>query len=410
MKRRNFIISAAAAPLAAESFGIGAALAQDVPIRIGMTVSSTGTFALAAQSGLRGAEIWIDDVNGRGGIELGGKKRKVELVKLDDRSDKTLVPKVYETLLKEEKVDLLFAPFGSTLTAAAVNATEAAGKFMVNWSGSADSLYAQGYKYFVSATQIAGSLLGNPGVEALHAVGCKKIAFAYLDEPFPAALTQGSVALAKKLGMDVTINEKFAKGTKDFNILIQKAKASGAEAFYPTAYEGDQMTIARQLREANVDFNAVYMVYASQPQFLQQAGKDGLYLLSQTLLHEKINWKVTNGLNRAQMMERYAKLFPKAQYTADFQTALAYGAGVVTEELIRSSQSLDAAKLKEAALKLNDKIVTVTGEYRIDETGKQFKNAFSIMQNLPGGTEVVFPAAVATAKTVYPVPPFAQRK
>jgi branched-chain amino acid transport system substrate-binding protein len=152
------------------------------------------------------------------------------------------------------------------------------------------------------------------------------------------------------------------------------------------------------------------MVYASQPQFLQQAGKDALYLLSQTLLHEKINWKVTHGLSRAQMMERYTKLFPNAQYTADFQTALAYGAGVVTEEIIRTAQSLEAAKLKEAALKLSDKIVTVTGEYQIDETGKQFKNAFSIMQNMPDGPEVVYPPQVATAKAVYPVPPFDKRK
>ncbi len=409
MKRRAFILSTAI-PAAAAGLGIAPARGQEGPIRIGMTVSSTGTFALAAQSGLRGAEIWVDDVNSRGGIDIGGKKRKVELVKLDDRSDKTTVPKVYETLIKEEKVDLLFGPFGSTLTGAAANATETAGKFMVIWSASADSIYAQGYKYIVSATQIAGSLLGQPGVQALHGMGAKKIAFAYVDEPFPASLTAGAVELAKKLGIEITMNEKFAKGTKDFNILIQKARASGADAFYPTAYEGDQMTIARQLREANVNFNAVYMVYASQPQFLQQAGKDALYLLSQTLLHEKINWKVTHGLNRAQMMERYNKLFPNAQYTADFQTALAYGAGVVTEEIIRTAQSLEAAKLKEAALKLSDKIVTVTGEYQIDETGKQFKNAFSIMQNMPDGPEVVFPPQVATAKAVYPVPPYDKRK
>ncbi|HEX2889848.1 amino acid ABC transporter substrate-binding protein [Vineibacter terrae] len=409
MKRRIFLITTAASALAT---GSGAALAQaEPPIRIGMTVSSTGTFALAAQSGLRGVEIWVDDVNARGGIEIGGKKRKVELVKLDDRSDKTTVPKVYETLIKDEKVDLLFGPFGSTLTAAAVNATETAGKFMVIWSASADSIYAQGFKYIISATQIAGSLLGQPGVRAIHALGAKKIAFAYLDEPFPASLTQGAVDLAKQLGMEITMNEKFAKGTKDFNILIQKARASGADAFYPTAYEGDQMTIARQLREANVNFKAVYLVYGSQPQFLQQAGKDADYILSQTLLHEKINWKVTHGLNRAQMMERYGKLFPNAQYAADFQTALAYGAGVVTEEVIKAAQSLEGAKLKEAALKLNDKIVTVTGEYQIDQTGKQFKNAFSIMQNLPGGgLEVVYPPQVATAKAVYPAPAFDQRK
>ncbi len=49
----------------------GAAQAQSGDtIKIGMAVSSTGTFALPAQSGARGAEIWVDDVNRRGGIEL----------------------------------------------------------------------------------------------------------------------------------------------------------------------------------------------------------------------------------------------------------------------------------------------------------------------------------------------------
>jgi branched-chain amino acid transport system substrate-binding protein len=381
----------------------------DRPIRIGMTVSSTGTFALAAQSGQRGLEIWVDDVNGRGGVDIGGHKRKVELIKLDDRSDKTVIPKVYETLIKEEKCDLLFGPFGSTLTSAAANVTETNDKMMIIWSASADSIYAQGYKSIVSATQIVGTLLGHNGVRALYGLGARKIAFAYLDEPFPAAMTQGAAALAKELGMEITQNEKFAKGTKDFNILIQKAKASGADAFYPTAYEGDQMTIARQLRESNVLFKAVYLVYASQPQFLQQAGKDSMYALSQTLLHEKINWKVTHGMNRAQMVARYAKLFPNAQYPADFQTALAYGAAVVTEEMIKTAQSLDAAKLKEAALKLNNRIVTITGEYQIDNTGKQYKSEFAIMQNMPGGPEVIYPAAVATAKGVYPAPPYTAR-
>jgi len=409
VQRRNFLL-ALAAPVLMATVGAGTASAQaDKPIRIGMTVSSTGTFALAAQSGHRGAQIWVNDVNGRGGIDIDGTKRKVELVILDDRSDKQLVPRVYETLIKDEKVDLVFGPFGSTLTAAASNTTETNGKFMVIWSASADSIFKQGYKYVVSATQIAGTLLGQPAVRALHSMGVKKVAFAYVDEPFPAALTQGAIDLAKELGMQVTMDEKFAKGTKDFNILIQKAKASGAEAFYPTAYEGDQMTIARQIRETNADFKAVYLVYASQPQFLQQSGKDGHYVFSQTLLHDKINWKVTHGLNRAEMVASYGKLFPTAQYPADFQTILAYGAGVTTEQIIKTAGSLDAARLKEAAIKLSGKIVTACGEYQIDETGKQYKNEFSIMQTLPNGLEVVYPPAVATAKPVYPVPQFAKR-
>lgn len=408
MDKRSLLKSALAAG-ALSSPMVRAYAQADRPIRIGMTVSSTGTFALAAQSGLRGLEIWIDDVNGRGGVDIGGRKRKFELVKLDDRSDKTTIPKVYETLIKEENCDLLFGPFGSTLTSAAASVVETNNKMLVIWSASADSIYAQGFKNIVSATQIAGSLLGQNGVRALHAMGARKIAFAYVDEPFPASLTAGAVDLAKQLGMEITMNEKFAKGTKDFNILIQKARAGGADAFYPTAYEGDQMTMARQLREANVLFKAVYFVYASQPQFLQQAGKDAHYLLSQTLLHDKINWKVTHGLNRAQMVDRYKKLHPNAAYPADFQTALAYGAGVITEQMIAGAQSLEPAKLKEAALKLNGKIVTVTGEFQIDETGKQYKNEFAIMQNMPNGPEVIYPPAVATAKAAYPAPAYGSR-
>ncbi len=66
-------------------------------IRIGMTVSSSGNFALASQSGVRGVEIWVDEVNANGGLEVNGEKRLIELVKRDDRSDKQMVARVYET-------------------------------------------------------------------------------------------------------------------------------------------------------------------------------------------------------------------------------------------------------------------------------------------------------------------------
>ena len=100
--RRTLLGMAGAAALLTGAFASTAALAD---ITIGMTVSQTGRFALAAQSGERGFKIWIDDVNARGGIDIGGKKHKIKLETLDDRSDKALVPRVYETLIKDKKVD-----------------------------------------------------------------------------------------------------------------------------------------------------------------------------------------------------------------------------------------------------------------------------------------------------------------
>jgi branched-chain amino acid transport system substrate-binding protein len=55
-------------------------------------------------------------------------------------------------------------------------------------------------------------------------------------------------------------------------------------------------------------------------------------------------------------------------------------------------------------------MVTVAGEYQIDDTGKQFKAEFVVLQNQPSGLEVVYPPEVATAKMIYPVPAQQARK
>jgi len=382
--------------------------AEAQTIRVGMTVSSSGRFALAAQAGARGAKIWVDDVNSRGGVMIGGKKHPVELVELDDRSDKQMVARVYENLIKEHNVDVLLGPFGSTLTSAAAHVTEKYGKFLIIWSASSDKIYEQGYKYVVSGSQIAASLLGAPAIKLIHSLGIKKIAFAYLDEPFPAGMTQGAAKLAKDFGMKVTMMEKFAKGTKDFSIMLQKAKASGAEALYPVGYEGDEMAMARQLREMNINFPLVYMVYASQAQFLA-IGNDADYIFSQTLMNPKVNWKVTDGLNREQVVARYKALFPDAAYPADFQTALAYSACAVLEKIMTTANSLEPAKLKQAAIDLSGKITVMTGPYKILDNGKQVQMEFVIMQNQANGPEVVWPKPVRTAEPIFPVPKYGQR-
>ena len=394
--------------MAAAALWVAHAEAQAQEITVGMTVSQSGRFALAAQSGERGLKIWIDDVNKRGGVDVGGTKRKIKLVALDDRSDKTMVPRVYETLIKDEKVDILFGPFGSTLTGAAANATEQFGKFLVIWSASSDKIYEQGHKYVVSASQIAASLLGKPGADFMGRIGIKKLAMIYLDEPFPAGTAAGVRKRAEELGIEVVMYEKFAKGTKDFSVMIQKALASGADAFYPASYEGDQMNIARQMRELDANFPLTYMFYGAQPQFLE-IGEDAKFLYSQTLLHEKVNWEVNAGLNRDQMIARYEELYPDVAYPADFQTALAYGAGAVLEEIIEKAGSIEPAALKQAAIDLSGKLTVMTGPYEILENGKQIQMEFVVMQNQKDGLEVVYPDSIATAKPIYPVPTYAER-
>ncbi|MGE5640958.1 MAG: ABC transporter substrate-binding protein, partial [Clostridia bacterium] len=84
----------------------GAALAQQGPIKIGMSMPQTGSLGAGGQAALVALRMWAEDVNAKGGL-LG---RKVELVVYDDQTNPANTPGIYTKLLDVDKVDLLFAP------------------------------------------------------------------------------------------------------------------------------------------------------------------------------------------------------------------------------------------------------------------------------------------------------------
>ncbi|MBW1955231.1 MAG: amino acid ABC transporter substrate-binding protein [Deltaproteobacteria bacterium] len=389
----------------------GAAPAKDV-IKIGLTISTTGNYTFASSQGFKGIKIWAETVNQAGGLQLGGKKIPVKLIYYDDRSDKETVVKLYEKLINEDKVDVCFAPFGSTLTGAAAAITEKYGKMLVIWSAASDAIYEQGHKYIVSATETPVSLMPKPEIDHMTALGVKKLAVVYVDEPFPAGLAQHAKRLAEAKGLEVVQYEKFSPGTKDFTILLQKARMSKADGFYASAYMDDQKIMIRQMKEAGLMFPYVYMVYSGMPQWAD-LGDDGLYIFGHTLYHENLNWKVTAGMSRAEFEAAFAKTFPKSENPPDFQTSLAYGAGVLLGLFIEKADSLESDSLKKAALALSEKVTVMTGPYKIDEAGKQLLMPFVVtqVQKKDGKQHLVllFPEDVATGKVVYPIPGWDKR-
>ena len=76
---------------------------------VGAVVSQTGMLAPLAGEYRKGLEVWLDDVNGAGGL-LG---RRVELRLLDDGSDAVRAGALYREMIQEGRTDLLIGPFGS---------------------------------------------------------------------------------------------------------------------------------------------------------------------------------------------------------------------------------------------------------------------------------------------------------
>src|SRR3989304_5535449 len=113
--RRTFVIRLIAASGLAWAVCSGAALAQGAkPVRIGFSIAKTGIFA-AAPSQLNAYKLWREQVNARGGLDLGKEKRPVEFVMYDDQSNPAQAAKIYEKLITDDKVELLLAPWGTPM-------------------------------------------------------------------------------------------------------------------------------------------------------------------------------------------------------------------------------------------------------------------------------------------------------
>ncbi len=112
------------------------------PITIGFSVSLTKNkdidFTSDGQLILQGYQLWANTVNNNGGI-LG---RPVKLVYYDDHSDPATTTQRYTTLIKKDKVDLLFGPFSTLLTKAAEAATGISAYPFIEGAGGAPSVFS----------------------------------------------------------------------------------------------------------------------------------------------------------------------------------------------------------------------------------------------------------------------------
>jgi branched-chain amino acid transport system substrate-binding protein len=181
--------------------------AQNAPIRIGASLSLTGTYAKPGVYGREGYAFCQKQINEGAGV-MG---RPIEMVVYDDRSDPQTGVRLYEKLITEDRVELVLGPYSSAITEAVANVTEKYKKLMLAPLGSAGSIWEKGRRYVIMMVSPAEVYLeGLIDIAARN--GLKSIALIYEDTLFPKTTVNGAVALARKRGLEVVLQEALSQG------------------------------------------------------------------------------------------------------------------------------------------------------------------------------------------------------
>ena len=117
-------------------FGISEVEAQ-APLKIGASLSLTGTYAKPGTYQKEGYEICADELNAKGGL-LG---RKVEFVMYDDQSSTQTAQRLYEKLITEDKVEAVMGPYSSAITESVAGISEKYKKVMVSPLAATTSIF-----------------------------------------------------------------------------------------------------------------------------------------------------------------------------------------------------------------------------------------------------------------------------
>ncbi len=380
----------AAIALAPAVFAAQAA-AQET-IRFGAPLPLTGALAPEALKQQQGYDLWADAVNKAGGINVGGKKLKVEIVYTDYQSNTPRAVQAAEQLITQEKVQFLFAPFGSGATKAASTVSEKYGIPTVAATASSSQVYDQGYK-FLFGTFTPNDTLTNPLSEivARKAPDVKRVAILARNDLFPLAIAQEMEKSAKKHGMNVVSFEKYAINTMDHSSALAQIKAGNPQWIFATGYINDLVLIRKQMADQRIEAPVVTMVAGpAYQEFIDAAGAGAENVSSAAWWHPAARYQGTDLFGST---ENYVKQFrDKYKVTPDYAQASASVAGVIFQIAIEKAGSVEPAKVREQLASMN--VNTFFGPIKFGPTGQITSLEPPVFQIQGGKTVVVHPAAI----------------
>ncbi len=367
------------------------ALAQGT-IRIGAPLPLTGPLSPEAQKLQNGMNLWVETANKAGGIKVGAKRMKVEIVYVDYQSNTPRAVQATEKLITQDKVDFLFSPFGSGAAKAASGVSEKYEMPTIAATASSEQVYDQGYKYLFGV-YTPNQTLTEPLSDLVkkQAAGVQRVAILARNDLFPLAIAQEMERSAKKRGMTVAYFEKYAIGTLDHASALSQIKAIAPHWIFATGYINDLILIKKQMGDLGIEAPVVTMVAGpAYKEFVKALGKGAENVTSAAWWHPAVRYQ---GKDVFGSTENFNKLF-RAKYGTepDYGEASSAVSGVVLQLAIEAAGTLDRKAVRDALAKMNT--VTFFGPIKFGPTGQVTSLDPPVFQVQNGKQVVILPPAI----------------
>ena len=251
--------------------------AAQKPIKVGVPLPLSGPPALFGDPASKGAQMYVDEVNAKGGV-LG---RKIELIIRDSKADANEAVRVAREMILKDNVDFLMG----TLTSAegpAVSVVAKENKIVfiapipkTDQLTAADKLHPYVFRIAANTT-----MEGRSAAEIVAKWPVTKVATIAFDYAYGQDVTKAFVDHIKKIKPSVQIvDQQWPKlGEQDYNPFINAQMAKKPEAIVSSIWGGFFVTYAKQGKALGmfdaVKYNFLGLGEAGTPETTKSMGAD----------------------------------------------------------------------------------------------------------------------------------------
>ncbi|MBU3652239.1 MAG: ABC transporter substrate-binding protein [Limnohabitans sp.] len=389
MQRRPFLQALGAATMLASP--LTGLHAQNRPIRVGSSLSLTGPLAGTAVVHKIAAEIYIEQINKRGGW-LG---RPVEWIVKDDQSKPDLARTLYEQLVTGEKVDLLMGPYATANSLAAMGVAQRNGKVLVTNSFGIPSLakYDMHFSGYVMGSD-PGTTVPTTLMDSLTAGGQSPKTVAMVTSKFPSVvfMSHGAREVFKKRGLQEKLWLEWEFGNKEYGPIAARLKEANADLVWIGSIGPESIQLLEAMNKIDYRPKLQFHLYPTPGPLAQSPLAANVLTVTTFEQHAPF----TNQPGVGEIIKIYNERAGKAglpDTAFELQAANAVTGWQILEAGIKGANSLEDRKIADW-LKAN-KVDTVVGKLRFDGPNNYGDDLNRIKQLQNGKWVVIHPKDVA---------------
>lgn len=214
-------------------------------IKIGLSAPITGNYAEFGENFRYAVQMAVDEINAAGGI----RGKRVEVIVMDSKGDPREAAIIAQRFAQDPEILAVIGDFTSTSSLAGAPIYERYGVVQLSPTASHPDFAPSGeFMFGIVGTQDAEGPF-NAKYIAREYLGLKSVGIVYINNDWGIVTKDRFAKAAKENGVEVTMEQPFFEGERDFNAILTKLRQSNPEGLFIAAMYNEASLICQQIRK-----------------------------------------------------------------------------------------------------------------------------------------------------------------